>query len=91
MSKERYHCSDRLTRRGFRAPWWFGRNHPIDDGKFGPFRLSFNPQLRIEFRGPTVISDAGLFLPCNLDERLGLGALIERQLPALLVQRRDGE
>ena len=43
----------------------------------GPFRLSFNPQLRIEFRGATVTSDA---LPRELDERLGLSALIERHL-----------
>jgi hypothetical protein len=27
------------------------------------FRLSFNPQLRGEFRGATVTSDAGLLLP----------------------------
>src|SRR5262249_50193851 len=46
----------------------------------GPFRPSFNPQLRIEFRGATVTSDAGLLLPRELDERLGLSALIERHL-----------
>src|SRR5207245_3554283 len=40
----------------------------------------FNPQLRVEFRGATVTSDAGLFLPRELDERLGLSALIERHL-----------
>src|SRR6266542_2959400 len=43
-------------------------------------RLSFNPQLRVEFRGATVTSDAGLLLPRELDERLGLSALIERHL-----------
>src|SRR5690242_3462959 len=48
--------------------------------KSGPIRLSFNPQLRIEFRGATVTSDAGLLLPRELDERLGLSALIERHL-----------
>ncbi|HEV2055759.1 MAG TPA: transposase [Methylomirabilota bacterium] len=46
----------------------------------GQFRLSFNPQLRVEFRGATVTSDAGLLLPRELDERLGLSALIERHL-----------
>jgi hypothetical protein len=52
----------------------------MDDAKSGPVRLSFNPQLRIEFRGATVTSDAGLLLPRELDERLGLGTLIERHL-----------
>lgn len=46
----------------------------MGDAKAGPVRLSFNPQLRVEFRGATVTSDAGL------DERFGLSALIERHL-----------
>ena len=52
----------------------------MGDAKSGPFRLSFNPQLRVEFQGATVTSDAGLLLPRELDERLGLSALIERHL-----------
>ncbi len=52
----------------------------MGDAKSGPVRLSFNPQLRVEFRGATVTSDAGLLLPRELDERLGLSALIERHL-----------
>ncbi len=52
----------------------------MGDGKSGPFRLAFNPQLWVEFRGATVTSDAGLLLPRELDERLGLNALIERHL-----------
>ena len=52
----------------------------MGDAKAGPVRLSFNPQLRVEFRGATVTSDAGLLLPRELDERLGLDALIERHL-----------
>ena len=52
----------------------------MGDAKAGPVRLSFNPQLRVEFHGSTVTSDAGLLLPRELDERLGLGALIERHL-----------
>ncbi len=52
----------------------------MGNAKCGPFRLSFNPQLRLEFRGATVTSDAGLLLPRELDERLGLSALIERHL-----------
>ncbi len=52
----------------------------MGDAKSGPFRLSFNPQLRVEFRGVTVTSDAGPLLPRELDERLGLSALIEQHL-----------
>ncbi len=52
----------------------------MGDAESGQVRLSFNPQLRVEFRGATVTSDAGLLLPRELDERLGLSALIERHL-----------
>ena len=52
----------------------------MGDAESGPVRISFNSQLRVEFRGATVTSDAGLLLPRELDERLGLGALIERHL-----------
>ena len=52
----------------------------MGDAESSPIRLSFNPQLRVEFRGATVTSDAGLLLPRELDERLGLSALIERHL-----------
>src|SRR5438034_8687316 len=62
------------------APRWRGGHHPMGDATSGPVRLSFNPQLRVEFRGATVTSDAGLLLPRELDERLGLSALIKRVL-----------
>src|SRR6202158_116001 len=62
------------------APRWRGGHHPMGDAPSGLVRFSFNPQLRVEFRGATVTSDAGLLLPRELDERLGLGALIERHL-----------
>jgi hypothetical protein len=52
----------------------------VGDAEAGPIRLSFNPQLRVEFRGSIVTSDAGLLLPRELDERLGLNTLIERHL-----------
>ena len=55
----------------------------MGDTASGPIRLSFNPQLRVAFRGATVTSDAGLLLPCELDDRLGLRALIERHLTDL--------
>ena len=52
----------------------------MGDVASGLVRLSFNPQLHVEFRGATVTSEAGLLLPRELDERLGLDALIERHL-----------
>ncbi len=55
----------------------------MGDAESGQVRLSFNPQLRVEFRGATVTSDAGLLLPRELDERLGLSALIERHLSVI--------
>jgi hypothetical protein len=62
------------------GPRWSGGHHPVGDATSGPIRLSFNPQLRVEFRGATVTSDARLLLPRELDKRLGLDALIERHL-----------
>ena len=52
----------------------------MGDATSDPIQLSLNSQLRVEFRGATVTSDAGLLLPRALDEQLGLGALIERHL-----------
>jgi hypothetical protein len=40
----------------------------MGDAESGPVRLTFNPQLRVEFRGATVTSDAGLLLPRELDD-----------------------
>src|SRR5437667_2189622 len=57
-----------------------GGHHPVGDAECGPIRLPFDTQLRVEFRGATVTSDAGLLLPRELDKRLGLDALIERHL-----------
>ena len=56
------------------------RSSLTGDATSGPVRLSFNPQLRVEFRGATVTSDAGLLLPRELDEHLGLNTLIEQHL-----------
>jgi len=51
------------------------------DAKAGPVLLSFNPQLRVELRGATVTSDAGLLLPRELDEQLGLSAQNDSNCP----------
>ena len=44
------------------------------------FRLSFNSSLMVDFRGSRVTSDGGLVLVRELDERLGIGDLIEQCL-----------
>jgi hypothetical protein len=49
------------------APGWFGGLHPMGDATSGLCHLSFNPQLRVECRGATVISDAGLLWSRELD------------------------
>src|SRR6266851_5185091 len=44
------------------------------------FQLSFNSSLKVDFQGSRVTSDGGLVLVRELDERLGLSALMERHL-----------
>jgi len=44
------------------------------------FQLSFNSCLKVDFQGARVTSDGGLILLRERDERLGLGALMERHL-----------
>ena len=45
-----------------------------------PFQLSFNGLLKVDFQGSHVTSDGGLILVRELDERLGLGKLIDEHL-----------
>ena len=45
-----------------------------------PFQLLFNASLKVDFYGSRVTSDGGLILVRELDERLGLGKLIEENL-----------
>ena len=45
-----------------------------------PFQLSFNGLLKVDFQGSRVTSDGGLILVRELDERLGLGKLIDEHL-----------
>ena len=45
-----------------------------------PFQLSFNPSLKVDFQGSRVASDSGLLLVRELDERLGLSALIAENI-----------
>jgi hypothetical protein len=46
----------------------------------GPFQLSFNASLKIDFQGSRITSDGGLVLVRELDERLGFGELIAQHL-----------
>ena len=46
----------------------------------GPFQLSFNAALKVDFQGSRVTSDGGLIVVRELDERLGLGDLIVQHL-----------
>ncbi len=45
-----------------------------------PFQPSFNGFLKVDFQGSRVTSDGGLNLIRELDERLGLGKLIDQHL-----------
>ena len=45
-----------------------------------PFQLSFNGLLKVDFQRSHVSSDGGLILVRELDERLGLGKLIDEYL-----------
>jgi len=48
--------------------------------KISPFQLSFNLSLRVAFQGSRVTSDGGLLLVRELDERVGLSALITENI-----------
>ena len=57
-----------------------GGGHPVGESQNQPFHLSFNRFLRVDFQGSRVISDGGLLLVRELDERLGLTGLIQNHL-----------
>src|SRR5438105_2361424 len=52
----------------------------MGENQNGPFQLSFNASLKVDFQGSRVTSDGGLILVRELDERLGLGDLIAEHL-----------
>jgi len=52
----------------------------VGEAQNRPFQLSFNSSLKVDFQGSAVTSDGGLILVRELDERLGLSALMEQHL-----------
>src|ERR1700682_227235 len=59
---------------------WCGGGQPVGETQNRPFQLSLNSALRVDFQGARVTSDGGLILVRELDESLGLSALMERHL-----------
>ncbi len=55
----------------------------MGESKKQAFQLSYNRFLRVGFLGSRVTSDGGLILIRELDERLGIGKLIEEHLSDL--------
>src|SRR5271167_3502482 len=59
---------------------WCGGGQAVGETQKRPFQLSFNSSLRVEFQGARVTSDGGLIVVRELDERLGFGERIGRDL-----------
>ncbi len=57
-----------------------GGRHRVGDKGDKPFQLTFNGFLKVDLQGSRVTSDGGLVLVRELDERLGLGKLINEHL-----------
>jgi hypothetical protein len=70
---DRANASIHAALRGKRTLWWLD---PVGEKQNQPFQLAFNPSLKVDFQGSRFASDSGLLLVRELDERLGLSALI---------------
>jgi hypothetical protein len=57
-----------------------GGGEAVGETQERPFQLSFNSSLKVDFQDSRVTSDGGLVLVRELDERLGLGELVDRHL-----------
>ena len=52
----------------------------MGDGEKTPLKLNFDPKVRLEFRGATITSDAGLLACRELDDALNLTDAAEEYL-----------
>ncbi len=59
----------------------------MGDKQNGPFQLSFNAPLKVDFQGSRATSEGGLNVARELDERLGLGDLIAQHLTTHVEER----
>src|ERR1700758_1713278 len=59
---------------------WRGGGQAVGETQNRPFQLSFSSSLKVDFQGSRVTSDGGLLLVRELDERLGLSALITENI-----------
>lgn len=59
---------------------WCGGGQPVGETQQPHFQLSFNSSLRVDFQGARVTSDGGLLVVRELDERLRLSELVNRNL-----------
>src|SRR5260370_35970721 len=57
-----------------------GGGGAVGERQDGPFQLWFNSSLKVDFQVSRVTSDGGLVLVRELDERRGLGKLVDRHL-----------
>jgi DDE family transposase len=73
-------ASDAFFNAGFNVMKTLRGQHPMGEKQNGPFQLSFNASMKIDFQGSRLTSDGGLIVVRELDERLGFGELITQHL-----------
>jgi hypothetical protein len=73
----RANASIHAALRATRTLW---RLDPVSEKQNQSFQLSSNSSSKVDFQGSRLTSDGGLLLVRELNERLGLSALIARNL-----------